>query len=78
MELLSVASLMLASAMAGVYFTREHALNQLYKNQEMLDDCVASLTRAIKLNDQMFHMIDGKTFEQAALLADLDEIWRTK
>lgn len=78
MELLLVASLMLASAMAGVYLTREHALKQLHIKQEMLDDCVVSLSRAIKLNDQMFYMIEGKTFEQAALLADLDEIWRTK
>lgn len=78
MELLLVASLMLASAMAGVYFTRENALKQLNEKQEMLDHLFTSLSRAVKLNDQMLYMIDGKTFGQAALLADLDEIWRAK
>jgi UPF0716 family protein affecting phage T7 exclusion len=78
MELLLIASLMLASAMAGVYFTREQALKQLNEKQEMLDHVFTSLSRAVKLNDQMLHMINGMNYEEAALQAELDELWRTK
>jgi UPF0716 family protein affecting phage T7 exclusion len=78
MELLLVASLMLASAMAGVYFTREQALKQLNEKQEMLDHVFTSLSRAVKLNDQMLHMINGMNYDEAALQAELDELWRTK
>lgn len=78
MELLLIASLMLASAMAGVYFTREQALKQLNEKQEMLDHVFTSLSRAVKLNDQMLHMINGMTYDEAALQAELDELWRTK
>jgi hypothetical protein len=78
MELLLIASLMLASAMAGVYFTREQALKQLNEKQEMLDHVFTSLSRAVKLNDQMLHMINGMNYDEAALQAELDELWRTK
>ena len=78
MELLLIASLMLASAMAGVYFTREQALKQLNEKQKMLDHVFTSLSRAVKLNDQMLHMINGMTYDEAALQAELDELWRTK
>jgi hypothetical protein len=78
MELLLIASLMLASAMAGVYFTREQALKQLNEKQEMLDHVFTSLSRAVKLNDQMLHMINGMTYDEAALQAELDELWRSK
>ena len=78
MELLLIASLMLASAMAGVYFTREQALKQLNEKQEMLDHVFTSLSRAVKLNDQMLHMINGMNYDEAALQAELDELWRSK
>jgi UPF0716 family protein affecting phage T7 exclusion len=78
MELLLIASLMLASAMAGVYFTREQALKQLNEKQEMLNHVFTSLSRAVKLNDQMLHMINGMNYDEAALQAELDELWRTK
>jgi hypothetical protein len=78
MELLLIASLMLASAMAGVYFTREQALKQLNEKQKMLDHVFTNLSRAVKLNDQMLHMINGMTYDEAALQAELDELWRTK
>jgi hypothetical protein len=76
MELLLIASLMLASAMSGVYFTRQQALKQLNEKQKMLDHCFTSLSRAVKLNDQMLHMINGMNFDEAALQAELDEMWR--
>ena len=78
MELLLIASLMLASAMAGVYFTREQALKQLNEKQKMLDHVFTSLSRAVKLNDQMLHMINGMNYDEAALQAELDELWRSK
>jgi hypothetical protein len=44
----------------------------------MLDHCFTSLSRAVKLNDQMLHMINGMNFDEAALQAELDEMWRAK
>lgn len=78
MELLLIASLMLASGLFGAYITRLHALNELKKKQEVLNHCVESLSRAIRLNDQMLHMLDGASFDEAAVLADLDAMWRSK
>jgi hypothetical protein len=76
MEMIEIALVVVLSALAGATATRLFDLRQLKAKQKVLNDCVISLSRAIKLNDQMLYMLDGKTFEDAQLAADLDEIWR--
>lgn len=76
METLEIAMLMVISGLLGALITRVHALRQLNAKQTVLNDCIISLSRAIRLNDQMLYMLDGKPFDEANLLAELDEIWR--
>ena len=76
MEMLEIAVLMIISGMLGASITWWYALRQLKAKQVVLNDCIISLSRAIRLNDQMLYMLDGKPFEEANLLAELDEIWR--
>ena len=76
MEMLEITVLMVISGFVGAAITRLHALRQLKAKQKVLNDCIVSLSRAIRLNDQMLYMLDGKTFEEANTLADLDAIWR--
>lgn len=76
MEMLEIAVLMFISGLLGAAITRLHAIRQLKAKQVVLNDCIISLSRAIRLNDQMLYMLDGKSFEEANTLADLDAIWR--
>ena len=76
MEMLEITVLIVISGLLGAAITRLHALRQLKAKQKVLNDCIVSLSRAIRLNDQMLYMLDGKTFEEANQLADLDAIWR--
>lgn len=76
MEMLEITVLMLISGLLGAAITRLHAQSQLKAKQKVLNDCIISLSRAIRLNDQMLYMLDGKSFEEANMLADLDAIWR--
>lgn len=76
---MDIATLELAivlSALAGAVATRLYSLKQLNAKQKVLNDCIITLNRAIKLNDQMLYMMDGKPFEEAQLAAELDEIFR--
>jgi hypothetical protein len=76
MEIATLGLAIVLSALAGAVATRLYSLKQLNAKQKVLNDCIITLNRAIKLNDQMLYMMDGKPFEEAALAAELDEIFR--
>lgn len=76
MEIATFGLAIVLSALAGAVATRLYSLKQLNAKQKVLNDCIITLNRAIKLNDQMLYMMDGKPFEEAALASELDEIFR--
>jgi hypothetical protein len=76
MKMLEIALLIVLSVIIGAAIMRLFDLRELKAKQKVLNHCVITLNRAIKLNDQMLYMLEGKAHDDAALAAELDEIWR--
>lgn len=76
MEMLQIAVLIVASGLTGALIMRQHDVKKINQKQRLADDCYKSLCKAVRLNDQMLHMLEGKSFQEALTLAEIDEIWR--